>query len=80
MYLRIVKRKTQPQKYTKMFANSVRQRILAIDPGQRIEFTWESVSVNTLRHYASNLGKKHGREFHLRTVRSRGVYVISREA
>lgn len=80
MYLRIVKRKTQPQKYTKMFANSVRQRILALDLGQIIEFTPEEVAVNTLRHYASNLGKKHGREFHLRTVRSRGVYVISREA
>lgn len=68
------------QKYTKMFANSVRQRILALDMGQIVEFSPEEVSVNTLRHYASNLGKKHGREFHLRTAKLRGVYVISREA
>lgn len=68
------------QKYTKMFAYSVRQRILALDMGQIVEFSPEEVSVNTLRHYASNLGKKYGREFHLRTAKLRGVYVISREA
>lgn len=65
---------------TKMFTNSIRQRVLALAAGESVEFSPYEVSANTLRHYASLLGKQNGREFHLRTIKARKTYIITREA
>ena len=54
--------------------------IEAMDAGAVLEFTPEQTKRNTLSMYASILGKRMGREYKCRTIKSRGVYQITREA
>jgi hypothetical protein len=52
-----------------------------MEPGQQMEFPiGGEISRRTVCYYASHLSKLFGREYHMRTVKSRGVYVIVREA
>jgi hypothetical protein len=58
-----------------------RSKILAMEPGEAMEFPiGGEITRRTVCYYASYLGKLYGREYHMRTIKSRGVYVIFREA
>ena len=58
-----------------------RSKIIAMEPGTQMEFPiGGEISRRTVCYYASHLSKLFGREYHMRTVKSRGVYVIFREA
>ena len=49
-------------------------------PGDSIEFQIGEIALATVRYYACTLGRELCREYHTRTVKSRGVYIITREA
>lgn len=51
-----------------------------MEPGTSIEFPFGDIERKSVCYYVSHLGKTLGREYHMRTVRSRSVYVITREA
>lgn len=58
-----------------------RSKIIAMEPGQQMEFPiGGDINRRTVCYYVSHLSKLYGREYHMRTVKSRGVYVIFREA
>lgn len=51
-----------------------------MEAGTSIEFSPDRISKSTLHFHIWKLGKKYGREYHLRTIKSRGTYQITREA
>lgn len=51
-----------------------------MEPGHKLEFPFEDITRRTVCYYVSYLGKKLDREYHMRTVRARNVYVVTREA
>ena len=59
---------------------TARNKIIAMAPGTSLEFGFDEIALQSVRYYASVLGKTMGREYHTRTVKSRNVYVITREA
>jgi len=54
--------------------------IEAMEVGQTLEFYPNQATSAGLSYYASRLSKKLGREYRSRTIKSRGIYQITREA
>ena len=59
---------------------SIRAMIEAMEVGQTLEFYPNQATSAGLSYYASRLSKKLGREYRSRTIKSRGIYQITREA
>lgn len=51
-----------------------------MEPGDSIEFPVDSIAYKSVTHYVSHLGRLLGREYHMRTARTRHVYIVTREA
>lgn len=58
---------------------SPRAIIEEMEAGTSIEFSPDRISKSTLHFHIWKLGKKYGREYHLRTIKSRNTYQITRE-
>ena len=59
---------------------SARAKIEAMLPGASLEFSTDEIAKSSVAYYVSHLGRRLNREYHMRTAKSRGVYIITREA
>ena len=59
---------------------SPRAIIEGMEAGTSVEFNPANITKSTLSFHIWKLAKKYGREYHLRTIKSRNTYQITREA
>lgn len=63
-----------------MIVRTVKSAIIELEPGASLEIPFGDVERRTICYYVSRLGKSLGREYHMRTIKSRGTYAVFREA
>lgn len=63
-----------------MIVTTIKSAIIAMEPGAQLEVPFSDVERRTICYYVSRLGKELGREYHMRTLKSRGTYAVFREA
>lgn len=63
-----------------MIVTTIRNAIIGLEPGASLEIPFGQVGKRTVCYYVSRLSKTMGREYHMRTIKSRGTYAVTREA
>ena len=63
-----------------MIVTTIKSAIIGLEPGASLEVPFSDVERRTICYYVSRLGKTLGREYHMRTLKSRGTYAVFREA